>query len=136
MPYYLEESSRIKTRAATSVALALSFLPPFALEWCLQQIMCSAKPSTFNEVSSARASVCAVSKRCRGRGCLQRSIAVVIFCRLSGTTPSWKSGYRLDPFRAHAWVEVGGVPVGEPSDVTYYARVLEANPMLTQGRKC
>lgn len=73
-----------------------------------------ARPSTREQAEAVRAEVCGVSERCAGEGCLQRSIATVLLCRLDGHAPNWCSGYRTGPFVAHAWVEADGMPVSEP----------------------
>lgn len=90
--------------------------------------MGSARVASLEEASTARANICAVSKRCAGQGCLQRSIAVILLCRFSGCAPTWRTGYQLDPFVAHAWVEVNGKPVTEPNVVASFSVVLEVRP--------
>jgi hypothetical protein len=65
--------------------------------------------------------ICKLSRRCAGEGCLQRSITVVLLCRSQGYAPDWRTGFILDPFLAHAWVEVDGVAVGEAASVSEYA---------------
>src|SRR6266545_484172 len=59
--------------------------------------------------------VTAVSLTCAAReGCVARSLATILLCRLRGRWASWCVGARrVPPFGAHAWVEVGGIPVGE-----------------------
>jgi hypothetical protein len=68
--------------------------------------------------------VVAVSALCAGEGCLPRSLATVLLCRMTGTQPTWCTGVRTEPFRAHAWVEVGETPVGEPWPAGYYRPML------------
>ena len=43
---------------------------------------------------------------------------------LTGCWPDWCTGVRTEPFRAHAWVEVDGRPVGEGEDARYYRAVM------------
>lgn len=58
-----------------------------------------------------------VSLRCAsGHGCLRRSLAVTLLCRLRGTRVTWRVGFRSPPPQAHAWVEAGGEPVRETVD--------------------
>ncbi|MDQ0752934.1 hypothetical protein QF034_007165 [Streptomyces africanus] len=66
--------------------------------------------------------VVAVSLACAGReGCLPRSLATILLCRLHGQWPTWCVGARrLAPFGAHAWVEAEGVPVGEGHPPDYF----------------
>lgn len=54
----------------------------------------------------------------------QRSLAVALFCRIHGVWPTWCTGVRTAPFRAHAWIEVDGVPMGESFGPGYYTRVM------------
>ncbi|MGQ0719273.1 MAG: lasso peptide biosynthesis B2 protein [Pseudonocardiales bacterium] len=49
-----------------------------------------------------------------GKGCLQRSIAATLYWRAHGTWPTWCTGVRTNPFGAHAWIQVGDQPIGEP----------------------
>ncbi|MGH3926671.1 MAG: lasso peptide biosynthesis B2 protein [Pseudonocardiaceae bacterium] len=61
--------------------------------------------------------VTTVSLRCAsGHGCLRRSLAVIVLCRLSGARVSWRVGFRSPPPQIHAWVEVGGAPIRETVD--------------------
>ncbi|MFE0059928.1 lasso peptide biosynthesis B2 protein [Streptomyces sp. NPDC059003] len=46
--------------------------------------------------------------------CMERSLAVFLACCAGGARVDWCLGCRFDPCEAHAWVETGGVPVGEP----------------------
>jgi hypothetical protein len=45
------------------------------------------------------------------RDCLPRSLALFRFLRRMGVAASHRIGVELDPFAAHAWVEVGGAVV-------------------------
>ncbi|MDF5752458.1 lasso peptide biosynthesis B2 protein [Spongiactinospora sp. TRM90649] len=49
-----------------------------------------------------------------------RRWAPALLCRLHGAWPTWCTGVRTDPFRAHAWVQVDGRPIGEPFPPGYY----------------
>lgn len=65
----------------------------------------------------AFAVVTTLSLRCAsGHGCLRRSLAVILLCRLSGMRATWRVGFRSPPPQAHAWVEAGGQPVCEIVD--------------------
>ena len=70
-----------------------------------------ARPATYEQAKAARDTVVAVSLTCAAReGCLPRSLATVLLCRLHGSWPAWCVGARrLPPFAAHAWVEAEGV---------------------------
>ncbi|TVL90274.1 lasso peptide biosynthesis B2 protein [Streptomyces sp. SAJ15] len=76
------------------------------------------------DIRDARHAVVAVSVTCAGQGCLQRSVATALLCRLAGTWPDWCTGIRTNPFLAHAWVEGDGEPVGESDDIRRHRIIL------------
>ncbi|MCZ0991656.1 lasso peptide biosynthesis B2 protein [Streptomyces diastatochromogenes] len=90
------------------------------------------RPATTSQALAAREAVVALSARCAGEGCLQRSVATALLCRMRG---SGRTGARVRtaPFRAHAWVEVDGLPVGEPHRPGAYHRMMVV-PVLPQKR--
>lgn len=94
-----------------------------------------ARPATSDEVLLCYQAVVGTSARCAGRWCLQRSVAVSLLCRSRGTWPEWQSGACLMPFRAHAWVAVDGIPVGEdPALADYFRPMISAHPRRTPVR--
>ncbi|MFJ4171322.1 lasso peptide biosynthesis B2 protein [Paenarthrobacter sp. NPDC089714] len=117
----------LRTRAVVALAWPMTLLPPALLESAFRTVVHRSRPSSHAQARRIRAAVCAVSSRCAGEGCLQRSIAVFLLCRLEGHSPAWKTGYRLEPFTAHAWVEVDGEPVDEPSAISSYIPVLSVS---------
>jgi len=73
-----------------------------------------------------RAAVCSVSGRARSRqGCLLRSISVARAAKLRRRSITWCSGFAVEPFRGHAWVEVGGVPIMENEELREYTKSVE-----------
>jgi hypothetical protein len=116
--------------AAALVARLLSFLPPRRLKRVLARLSRSARAATHEEAAAARDAVNTVSLACRAReGCLPRSIATALLCRMLGTWPSWRTGVRrLPPFEAHAWVEVDGRMVGEPYPAGYFTALITVDP--------
>jgi hypothetical protein len=106
--------------AAVAAGRVLGHLPPRVLVSVLTHAGRGGRPATVSEVRSARDAVCAASVRAAGNGCVQRSIATFLLCRLHAATGTWKSGFRIEPFAAHAWVEAEGVPVGEADGVDGY----------------
>lgn len=107
----------------------LARLRPGRLETTMRLLARGARPAEQDEVLRMYRAVVDTSARCAGRWCLQRSIAVALLCRSAGTWPEWQSGACLMPFRAHAWVSVDGVPVGEdPALAQYFRPVLSAYP--------
>jgi hypothetical protein len=117
---------KLAARLAVAVAKPLTKLSPRRLRRVLAVTRRGARPATHEEAKAARDAVLAVSLTCLGpQGCLPRSVAVVLLCRMSGTWPTWCAGVRaLPPFGAHAWVEAGGVPVGENAPANYFRRLM------------
>ncbi|MFE5330464.1 lasso peptide biosynthesis B2 protein [Embleya sp. NPDC056575] len=111
---------RVTARFAVAVAAVLARLVPRRLSLILGAVSRGARPATRAQALAARDAVVAVSVTCAGQGCLQRSIATALLCRFTGAWPDWCTGIRTDPFRAHAWVEVEGEPVGEVDDIRRY----------------
>ncbi|GLZ37033.1 lasso peptide biosynthesis B2 protein [Actinokineospora sp. NBRC 105648] len=111
---------QLTARAAVGVARLLILLPPGRLRKSLKLISRGARPAEAALALSARQATVSVSARCAGQGCLQRSVATAVLCRLHGQWPDWCTGVRTQPFRAHAWVEVDGVAVGEIDDMSQF----------------
>ncbi|MEV1199314.1 lasso peptide biosynthesis B2 protein [Microbispora rosea] len=114
---------RAQARLAITVARVLILLSPNRLAAVLTWLCRGVAHASATDAGEARNVVCALSPRCAGQGCLQRSVAVVILCRLRGSAPDWRAGFAMHPFTAHAWVEVDGRPVGEPEKVSAYTVV-------------
>ncbi len=60
--------------------------------------------------------------------CLERSLAVVLWCGVRRRSTCWRIGVRTPPFTAHSWIEADGQPVGELVLVHSY------QPILSIGR--
>jgi hypothetical protein len=121
---------RAAAMAAVMVAKVVSFLPPHSLKRLLDRLAQSARPANYDEAAAAREAVNAVSLACRAReGCLPRSIATAVLCRMRGAWPSWRTGVRrLPPFEAHAWVEADGRMVAEPYPPDYFVPLIVVSP--------
>jgi hypothetical protein len=106
---------RVLVRVAVGAARLLATQSPRRIRRVLGFLRRGAEPATFDQVRAARDAVTAVSLTCAAReGCVPRSLATILLCRLRGRWASWSVGARrIPPFGAHAWVEVGGIPVGE-----------------------
>ncbi|MEV0500670.1 lasso peptide biosynthesis B2 protein [Streptomyces spectabilis] len=115
---------QLSARAVVGAARLLVLLPPRRLRQVLAVAGRGSRAATHEEALDARRAVVTVSARCAGRGCLQRSVATVLLCRLRGRWPDWCTGFRTQPFRAHAWVEVGARAVGESGDVVLFHTVM------------
>lgn len=119
---------RILALLAVGAARLLTGLRPGRLRRVLELARRGARPATPQEALAARQAVVAVSLRCAGKGCLQRSIAAVLYCRARGRWPTWCTGVRTHPFAAHAWIQVDDQPIGEPHPAGYYRTLLTVPP--------
>jgi hypothetical protein len=120
---------RILTYLAVGAARLLATRSPRRIRTVLGRLRRGAVPATFEQAKAARDAVVAVSLHCAAReGCLARSLATVLLCRLGGQWPTWCVGARrLPPFAAHAWVEADGIMVGEDYPPDYF-RILFTVP--------
>jgi hypothetical protein len=116
---------RLLTYAVIGAARLLATRSPRRIRTVLGWLRRGARPATPGQAKAARDTVVAVSLTCAAReGCLPRSLATVLLCRLRGQWPAWCVGARrLPPFGAHAWVEADGMAVDEPYPPDYF-RVL------------
>jgi hypothetical protein len=74
-------------------------------------------PARTSSARAAHAAVTTVSLRCASNhGCLLRSIAVVLLCRMHGQRVLFVVGFSSPPPASHAWVETETGPIGEPFD--------------------
>ncbi|MFJ4656801.1 lasso peptide biosynthesis B2 protein [Nocardia sp. NPDC088792] len=126
--------ARLRDRPAVALALAAAWLlsrrSPADMRTFLRAIRRGSRPATYDQAHRARDAILAVSLHCRSdRGCLERSIATVLLCRLRGTVPTWCVGVRTQPFAAHAWVEADGTPVDEPHPRGYYRPLITVAPI-------
>ncbi|MFF4160668.1 lasso peptide biosynthesis B2 protein [Streptomyces sp. NPDC001678] len=110
---------------AVTAARLIAVLPPRRIRQVLSLARRGAAPATGEQALTARRAVVALSARCAGEACLQRSVATALLCRMRGTWPDWCTGVRTAPFRAHAWVEAEGRPVGEPFPADYYRTLIK-----------
>jgi hypothetical protein len=113
---------RILAHAVVGAARILATQRPGRIRTLLGWLHRGTRPATFEQAKAARDTVVAVSLVCAAReGCVPRSLATVLLCRLRGRWPTWCVGARrVPPFGAHAWVEVDGVPVDEPYPPDYF----------------
>ncbi len=70
--------------------------------------------STAEAISMTTAVREAARHRCGRVACLERSVAAVLLATAHRRSVQWRIGVRLMPYASHAWIEVGGHPVGEP----------------------
>jgi hypothetical protein len=115
---------RILTHLAVGAARLLAAQSPRRIRRVLGWLRRGAQPATFEQAKAARDTVVSVSLTCAGReGCLPRSLATILLCRLRGRWPIWCVGVRrMPPFGAHAWVEADGVPVDEDYPPDYFRK--------------
>jgi hypothetical protein len=124
--FYNSRSVPLRRRITAHVAVGAGHLlatqPPRRIRTVLGWLRRGARPARIDQVQNARDTVTAVSMACAAReGCLPRSLATIMLCRLHGQGATWCVGVRrLPPFGAHAWVEAEGVPVGEDYPPHYF----------------
>ncbi|RJO78080.1 lasso peptide biosynthesis B2 protein [Nocardia panacis] len=109
---------------AVTLAQLLAHRPPERIRATLSSLRRGARPATYAQAQQARNQVLAASIHCAGEGCLQRSVATALLCRLRGHWPTWCVGVRTQPFGAHAWVEAEGRAVDEPHPDDYYRPII------------
>ncbi len=103
-------------RGTVLLARGIAKLSPERQFALLGTVRRGARASRADEVHRARDAVLSVSVMCTGPWCLQRSIATALLCRICGTWPEWCVGVRTEPFTAHAWVQVDGMPIDEDTE--------------------
>ncbi|MER7757058.1 lasso peptide biosynthesis B2 protein [Kitasatospora sp. NPDC097643] len=114
--------------AAIGAARLIERMPPARIRRLLLRLRRGARPADPAEALAARQAVVALSMRCAGQGCLQRSIAAALLCRTRGTWPTWRTGVRTEPFRAHAWIEADGHPIDEPAELAHFHPLMTVPP--------
>ncbi|MDG4788009.1 lasso peptide biosynthesis B2 protein [Micromonospora sp. WMMD1102] len=125
-PRRLGVRRRLTVRAAVVVARLLAVQKPDRIRLVLRRLSRGARPASRAEAAAARRDTVTTSAFCSGPvGCLPRSIATVLLCRLAGSWPVWHAGVRrYPPFGAHAWVSVDGIPVDEPYPEDFHIPLL------------
>jgi len=121
-------SLRLAARFAVAVALPVAHLPPRRIRLLLSMVRRGAAPATYRQAQAARSAVITVSLTCAGKGCLPRSIATALLCRLHGRWPTWRTGVRTGPFGAHAWVEAEGRAVDEGEQILAFRPLITVEP--------
>jgi hypothetical protein len=121
---------RLRARLAVVAARVLATRSPARIQATLSAASRGARPASPERALAARGDVLAVSRVCRdARGCVPRSVATALLCRMSGDWPTWRVGVRtVAPFAAHAWVEAGGQLVGEAEPPGYFRPLLTVPP--------
>lgn len=121
---------RLRYWPLTGIAQLLSCTRPVVLETVLRAVSRGARPATYDEADAALQAVVASRKRLAGSfGCLPRSIAAALLCRMRGSWPRWCVGTRVaPPFRAHAWLEADGRMVRELGSQSSYCLLLFVDP--------
>ncbi|RKT85496.1 Transglutaminase-like superfamily protein [Saccharopolyspora antimicrobica] len=127
--------TRVAARVAVAIALPMAHLSPRRIRHVLAFARRGAPPATYAQASAARSAVIAVSTTCAGKGCLPRSIATALLCRVRGCWPTWKVGVRAAPFGAHAWVEAAGCAVDEGEQAQAFLPLMAVEPITDETRK-
>ena len=111
----MSPSQRILVRTIVLLARALVRLRPETGRTVMTRLARGAAPATRAAIERAHAEVTSVNAYCAGwQGCLVRSTAVCLLCRVRGEWPTWVVGVRVTlPFAAHCWVEHNEEMIGE-----------------------
>src|SRR6185295_8284889 len=81
---------RIVAHAGVGAARMLATQPPRRIWKVLGMLRHGARPSSVDEATAARDTVVAISLACTGpEGCLLRSLATVLHCRMRSQWPTW-----------------------------------------------
>jgi hypothetical protein len=120
---------RVLPLIAVGAAHLIGRLSPRRIRRLLTFCARDARPASYAEAAAARQAVVSSSVRCAGHGCVPRSIATALLCRIHGTWPTWHTGVRTQPFTAHAWIEAEGRPVNEPHTTS------QIHPLITIAPK-
>jgi Transglutaminase-like superfamily len=103
--------------AAATLLLVLTRARPHRIRRLLGVLRRGTREADLPQAQRAFAIVTTVSLRCAsGHGCLRRSLAIILLCRLRGVRATWRVRFRSPPPQSHAWVEAGGEPVCETVD--------------------
>lgn len=111
---------------ALIISWTLNNFPPSLIENFFNLLVSKKENASLSQAQKARDSICFISKKCRNQDrCLKRSLATFIMLWLQGKRCSWCTGYAMDPFRAHAWIEISRIPVNELGEVKEYIKVIK-----------
>ena len=117
---------RIPAKVVVGAARLLATQNPRRIRKVLGWVRRGARPASAPRAWAAHDTVVAVSLACAGReGCLPRSLATALLCRLYGEWPTWCVGVRrLPPLYAHAWVEAEGMAVDADVPPDYFRTLI------------
>jgi hypothetical protein len=102
--------------AAALVLLRLPFRISTSAVAALKRRM-TGRVATVPEAMRCLAAARFVTRHHPGRvACLELSLTTVLAGLLLGRRIDWCFGFATDPQTFHAWIEVGGTPVSEPTD--------------------
>lgn len=129
--------SRLLARFSLVLSYPLTKLSPATIEIVINRLCKSKITAKETEAELARDSICMVSRKCRNQdGCVKRSLGVIAYLLLHNKKASWCTGYAMNPFRSHAWVEVNEIPIKETDDINQFERVIKTldEPKLIQNK--
>lgn len=133
---YVQLKYRLLAQIALLISYPLTKLSPTRIEFLINKLSDSKLSATVNEAVLARDAICTVSRKCRNQdGCVKRSLGVIMFLLLLKKRASWCTGFAMNPFRSHAWVEVNGNPIKELEEVSSYERVVKTLDDKNEERK-
>lgn len=111
---------------ALILSYPLTFLSPNTIEKIFNTFSHKEAKTDIEFGIKARTMICSVSQKARNyNGCIKRSLGTYVLLWLQGKHCTWCTGYIMEPFRSHAWIEIDKHPIGEPPEVSYYTKVIE-----------
>ena len=120
----LSFKNKITAFFCANVSFFLIRLPPKKLSKIIEKLSKRTQSATPAEVEQWSTYINSINVRCAGNGCLQRSVAVMLWGIIARRTPDWISGFQVSPFIAHAWVEIDGKPIGEEIDLSKFQKII------------
>jgi Transglutaminase-like superfamily len=83
------------------------------------------RAATVADAESALRAVRRVARYAPAKvACFEGSTSAAVALAFSGRRVGWGHGIASDPMRMHAWIEVGGQPVGEPPSTSRYTPLI------------
>lgn len=123
---YVQFKHRLLARIALVLSFPLTKMAPSKIEFLINHFGKEKGYATEKEIELARDAMCTVSRKCRNQdGYVKRSLGVIFFLLLLNKRASWCTGFAMDPFRSHAWVELSGNPIKELEEVIRYEKVVK-----------
>ena len=116
----------MRARAAVLMSNRLAKSKPERIERVIGRWAAKYPVTDIESAYKDRAAVCSVERK----GSKPSRVPSAVDLRGPGAklrrrSITWCSGFAVEPFRGHAWVEVGGTPVTEFAELREYTKSIE-----------